>query len=293
MDQMKLRFLLPLLGASLLIACSDEQNSKTSVSTSLVGVEALIVPEISTTTTTTTTSTTTSVAPITTQPGPREITIGMSHLGRPILAVQIQDSPHRPVIAIGSIHGDESMGLEVVERLRNSPDIPEGLNLWIIPTVNPDGLAASVRGNARGVDLNRNFATDDWQFVGQGSEKYSGEAAASEVETKAVQQFVLEQQPLLVVWWHQFGYYVDEQRTVANFDLIRRFSELTGLPITDVGCGSTPCVGNATVFINSNIEGASSFVVELPRDVSSRALDEQAQAFLAVAEMATQNIFAQ
>ena len=162
MDQMKLRFLLPLLGASLLIACSDEQNSKTSVSTSLVGVEALIVPEISTTTTTTTTSTTTSVAPITTQPGPREITIGMSHLGRPIVAVQIQDSPHRPVIAIGSIHGDESMGLEVVERLRNSPDIPEGLNLWVIPTVNPDGLAASVRGNARGVDLNRNFATDDW-----------------------------------------------------------------------------------------------------------------------------------
>ena len=286
---MKLRFLLPLLGASLLFACSNEQNSKDSVSSSLVGVEASIAPETSTTTSTTTTS----VAPSTTQPGPREIPIGMSHLGRPIVAVQIQDSPHRPVIAIGSIHGDESMGLEVVERLRNSPDIPEGLNLWIIPTVNPDGLAASVRGNARGVDLNRNFATDDWRFVGQGSEKYSGDAAASEVETKAVQQFVLEQQPLLVVWWHQFGYYVDEQRTVANFDLIRRFSELTGLPITDVGCGSTPCVGNATVFINSNIDGASSFVVELPRDVSSRALDEQAQAFLAVAEMATQNIFAQ
>ena len=291
MDQMKLRFLLPLLGASLLIACSDEPNSKTSVSTSLVGVEASIAPE--TTTTTTSPTTTTSVAPTTTQPELREVVIGTSYLGRPILAVQIQDSPHRPVIAIGSIHGDESMGLEVVERLRNSPDIPEGLNLWIIPTVNPDGLAASVRGNARGVDLNRNFATDDWRFVGQGSEKYSGEAAASEVETRAVQQFVLEQQPLLVVWWHQFGYYVDEQRTVANFDLIRRFSELTGLPITDVGCGSTPCVGNATVFINSNIEGASSFVVELPRDVSSRALDEQAQAFLAIAEMATQNIFAQ
>jgi len=290
MDQMKLRFLLPLLGASLLFACSDEQNSKTSVSTSLVGVEASIAPE--TTTTTTSPTTTTSVAPTTTQPELREVVIGTSYLGRPILAVQIQDSPHRPVIAIGSIHGDESMGLEVVERLRNSPDIPEGLNLWIIPTVNPDGLAASVRGNARGVDLNRNFATDDWRFVGQGSEKYSGEAAASEVETKAVQQFVLEQQPLLVVWWHQFGYYVDEQRTVANFDLIERFSELTGLPITDVGCGSTPCVGNATVFINTNIGGASSFVVELPREVSSRALDEQAMAFLAIAEMATQNNFA-
>lgn len=217
----------------------------------------------------------------------------MSHLGRPIVAVQIQDSPHRPVIAIGSIHGDESMGLNIVERLRNSLNIPDVLNLWVIPTANPDGLAVAARGNARGVDLNRNFATDDWRIVGQGSEKYSGEAAASEVETRALQQFFLDQQPLLVVWWHQFGYYVDEQRTVANFDLIERFSEMTGLPITDVGCGSTSCLGNATVFINSNIERASSFVVELPRVVSSRVLDGQAQAFLAIAEMATQNIFAQ
>jgi hypothetical protein len=297
MEKMKSRFLLTLLAASFLLACSDEQNSEIFVSSSLVNAESSIAPETSTTTATvtmsTTTTTTTSVASTTTQPGPREVTIGTSHLGRPIVAVQIQDSPHRPVIAIGSIHGDESMGLEVVERLRNSPDIPEGLNLWIIPTVNPDGLGASTRGNARGVDLNRNFATNDWRLVGQGSEKYSGETAASEVETQAVQQFVLEQQPLLVVWWHQFGNYVDEQRTVANFELIERFSEMTGLPITDVGCGSTPCVGNATVFINLNIEGASSFVVELPRVVSSRALDEQAKAFLAIAEMATQNIFAQ
>ena len=182
------------------------------------------------------------------------------------------------------------MGLEVVERLRNSPDIPEGLNLWIIPTVNPDGLAASVRGNARGVDLNRNFATDDWRPVGEGSEKYSGETAASEPETQAVQLFMLEQQPVLVVWWHQFGKYVDEQRTVANFELIERFSVMTGLPITFVGCGSTPCVGNATVFINSRIAGASSFVVELPRQVSSSDIDHQAAAFLEIAEMATRNI---
>ena len=185
------------------------------------------------------------------------------------------------------------MGLEVVERLRNSSDIPEDLNLWIIPTVNPDGLAASVRGNARGVDLNRNFATDDWRVVGQGSEKFSGETAASEVETQAVQQFILDQQPLLVVWWHQFGYYVDEQRTVANFELIERFAELTGMPITYVGCGSTPCVGNATVFINTRVDGASSFVVELPRQVSDAAIDQQATAFLEIAEMATRNISAQ
>ncbi len=289
---MKLRFFLPFICITLSFACSDEQSIKTSVGSSDGTVETSIVPETSTSTTTIT-STTTSVAPTTTQPELREVIIGTSVLGRPIVAVQIQDSPQRPVIAVGSIHGDESMGLKVVERLQNLSDIPEDLNLWVIPTVNPDGLAASVRGNARGVDLNRNFATDDWQAVGRGSEKYSGEYAASEVETKAVQQFFLEQQPLLVVWWHQFGYYVDKQKTVSHFELIERFSEMTGLPIAYVGCGSTPCVGNATVFINSNIDGASSFVVELPHDVSSRTLDEQAKAFLVIAEMATQNIFAQ
>lgn len=274
-----------------LIACSKEQSSEIPIVSSSVKVETSIIPSTSTISTTSPISTTSSVSPSSTQPKLREITIGWSTLGRPIVAVQIHDSPQRPVIAVGSIHGDESMGLKVVERLRSSSDISDDLNLWVIPTVNPDGLAVAVRGNARGVDLNRNFATDDWMAVGQGSEKYSGEEAASEVETQAMQQFFLEQQPVLVVWWHQFGNYVDEQRTVSHFELIERFSEMTGLPITYVGCGSTPCVGNATVFINSKIEGASSFVVELPRDVSAQALDLQAKAFLDIAEMATRNFF--
>lgn len=282
---MKLGLLVPVLCVYLLCACSDEQSSEISVGSRVEKAEMLI------TSTTSTTSTTTSISPTTTQPKIREITIGMSTLGRPIVAVQIHDSPQRPVIAVGSIHGDESMGLKVVERLRSGSDIPDDLNLWVIPTVNPDGLASAVRGNARGVDLNRNFATEDWRAVGEGSEKYSGEEPASEVETQAVQQFFLEQQPLLVVWWHQFGNYVDEQRTVSHFELIERFSEMTGLPITYVGCGSTPCVGNATVFINSKIEGASSFVVELPRDVSAQTLDRQAKAFLDIAEMATRKFF--
>lgn len=90
------------------------------------------------------------------------------------------------------------MGLNIVERLRNSLNIPDVLNLWVIPTANPDGLAVAARGNARGVDLNRNFATDDWRIVGQGSEKYSGEAAASEVETRALQHFSLTSSRC---WW--------------------------------------------------------------------------------------------
>jgi protein MpaA len=267
--------LLPLvLMANLVLGCSNEKNLVSAV------LPSYVVPETSTP------STTTIAAPTSTQPESRELTIGMSVLGRPIVAVHVQDSPHRPVIAIGSIHGDEAMGLKVIERLLNVAEIPVDLNLWVISTVNPDGLALGTRGNANGVDLNRNFATDDWRIVGRGTEKYSGEKAASETETRAVQEFLIDQKPLLVVWWHQYGQYVDDQRTVADYDLIKQFSELTGFPIKYVGCGSTPCIGNATAFINSRIESASSFVVELPREVPVGILDQQVNAFLVIAEAA-------
>ena len=270
----KLKLLPLVLMTNLVLGCSSEENLVSSV------LPSYVVPETSTT------STTTIVAPTSTQPELSELTIGMSALGRPIVAVHVQDSPHRPVIAIGSIHGDEAMGLKVIERLLNVAEIPEDLNLWVISTVNPDGLALGTRGNANGVDLNRNFATDDWRIVGRGTEKYSGQNAASETETRALQKFLIEQKPLLVVWWHQFGQYVDDQRTVADYDLIKQFSALTDFPIKYVGCGSTPCIGNATAFINSRIEGASSFVVELPREVLVGTLDQQVNAFLVIAEVA-------
>ena len=274
MEWTRLKLLLLVLMANLVLGCSSEENLMSSV------LPSYVVPETSTP------STTTIAAPTSTQPESRELTIGMSVLGRPIVAVHVQDSPHRPVIAIGSIHGDEAMGLKVIERLLNVAEIPVDLNLWVISTVNPDGLALGTRGNANGVDLNRNFATDDWRIVGRATEKYSGENAASETETRAVQEFLIEQKPLLVVWWHQYGQYVDDQRTVADYDLIKQFSELTDFPIKYVGCGSTPCIGNATAFINSRIEGASSFVVELPREVPVRILDQQANAFLVIAKSA-------
>jgi len=274
MEWTRLKLLPLVLMTNLVLGCGSEENLVSSV------LPSYVVPETSTT------STTTIVAPTSTQPELRELTIGMSALGRPIVAVHVQDSPYRPVIAIGSIHGDEAMGLKVIERLLNVAEIPGDLNLWVISTVNPDGLALGTRGNANGVDLNRNFATDDWRIVGRGTEKYSGGKAASETETRAVQEFLTEQKPLLVVWWHQYGEYVDDQRTVADYDLIKQFSELTDFPIKYVGCGSTPCIGNATAFINSRIEGASSFVVELPREVPVRILDQQANAFLVIAEAA-------
>ena len=88
--------------------------------------------------------------------GERE-TIGRSVQGRPLVAT-VSGDPEAPlrVLVVGAIHGDETAGMRVARRLIASPP-PHGVALWVVPTLNPDGVAAGTRGNAHGVDLNRNF----------------------------------------------------------------------------------------------------------------------------------------
>src|SRR5215210_6353972 len=67
-------------------------------------------------------------------------------------------SAHAPVkvLVVGSLHGTEPGGHEVVARLRRAHP-PRGVALWLVDDLNPDGTAARRRQNAHGVDLNRNF----------------------------------------------------------------------------------------------------------------------------------------
>jgi murein peptide amidase A len=72
------------------------------------------------------------------------------------------------VLVIGGIHGDELTSVAIVFRwieLLKQPAFDAARYHWrVIPVLNPDGLLAkpSTRVNARGVDLNRNFPTDNW-----------------------------------------------------------------------------------------------------------------------------------
>ena len=83
------------------------------------------------------------------------------------------------------MHGDERAGTRVVRRLRRLP-LPAGVDLWLVPTMNPDGAAADVRTNAHAVDLNRNFPRY-WRSAGAGTATWSGPSPASEPETRALQ----------------------------------------------------------------------------------------------------------
>ncbi len=138
----------------------------------------------------------------------RELTIGLSAQGRPITAVQV-GSGERKLVVVGDTHGGPEantyrLTLALIEHFRARPDdVPPGVRLYLIPTVNPDGLALNSRFDSYGVDLNRNMNTNldacpdnDWQptvFGAYGIVSNTGGAFAdSQLESRVIRNFLLD-----------------------------------------------------------------------------------------------------
>lgn len=209
---------------------------------------------------------------------PTPVSIGTSVNGRKILAYRKGDprSIYKRVI-IGQLHGNEKAGYTAARTLL-SQDI-RGIDLWIIPTANPDGYAAGTRKNARGVDLNRKFPTY-WKYAyPPSSGYYQGPSPASEPETKAMMAFLRKYQPQRVVVMHQPLYGVDSlgMKSVWFQSRLVRF---TGLPSKSFTCDADMCRGTLAVWYGKNFQGYV-VTVELARDPSSATIAQVAQGVLA------------
>lgn len=187
--------------------------------------------------------------------------IGHSVEGRPI--VFFRDSAPDPalkVLIVGDIHGNEAAGMRITRRLIAGPP-PARTDLLVLPTINPDGLAAGTRGNAHGVDLNRNFPFR-WRPLGGG--EYSGTGPLSEPETRAAYRLILRTHPDLTIWFHQPFGLID--RPNGNPLAARRFADLINLPLVRL---PGPYPGSASRWQNHHIKGSTAFVAELPQRASA------------------------
>ena len=188
--------------------------------------------------------------------GAKRLVFGRSVQGRPLVAWAF-GSPHarRKVLVVGCIHGNECAGLAITSALRHQ-SVPRGVQLWLVPEMNPDGTAADTRQNAHGVDLNRNFPCR-WQPIADPT-YYSGPRAASEPETRAAMSLVRRIRPTVTIWYHQHMDLVD----MAGGDrgVARRYAEIAGLRPTCL----TFLSGVETGWSNHTFPGTTSFVVELP-----------------------------
>ncbi|HSH95386.1 MAG TPA: M14 family metallocarboxypeptidase [Roseimicrobium sp.] len=66
------------------------------------------------------------------------------------------DGDRRIYISAG-IHGDEPAGPLAVRQLVQDHEWPEGVEIWLLPCLNPAGFRINRRENPSGVDLNRDY----------------------------------------------------------------------------------------------------------------------------------------
>ncbi len=86
---------------------------------------------------------------------------GTSVQGIPLVAWwPTTDAPTRVVWA--AIHGEESVTMQAAHQALRQVHADSACAV-VVPVLNPDGVLAATRQNARGVDLNRNFPAPTWQ----------------------------------------------------------------------------------------------------------------------------------
>jgi predicted deacylase len=199
-----------------------------------------------------------------------KVVIGHSVRHRPIVAYHLgEQGPGIPTMMIVStMHGNERQIQQIPEALRDGRRI-HGVDLWVVPVMNPDGLARDTRQNARGVDLNRNFPT---HWVHTTGHYGSGPRAASEPETRAMMRFLLKVRPDRLVSFHQplHGVDLDSRRPGFSHQVARALH----LPVSHVKCGGI-CGGTMTQWFEAHLPGTA-ITVEYGAHPSSHTLRVQA-----------------
>jgi protein MpaA len=211
-------------------------------------------------------------------PTGRHVLLGRSTDGRAIRATRVGDpDAQRKALVVGDIHGNEPAGIRITRALRKRH--PGAVDIWVVDTVNPDGLAAGTRRNAHGVDLNRNFPFR-WRPSSPASGYYGGPRPSSERETRVMKRWILRIEPSVTIWYHQpWGAVLAPCHGRARTQ--RRYAHRVHMPVSCRGAGLH---GTATSWQMHRLPRTRAFVVELgSRGVTKRAARRHARAAMLAA----------
>jgi murein peptide amidase A len=202
--------------------------------------------------------------------------LGRSEHGRPIYVLRVGDPAGPRVLVFGCVHGNETAGIAVARALELAHSTDD---VWIVPDLNPDGVAAGTRDDARGVDLNANWSSQ-WERGGRpGDVYYGGARPFSERETRLARHLIRRIHPRLTLWYHQHMNVVWAYgpSTPAG----RIYARLSGMALYH-----QPWLhGTATNWQNHHMPGTAALTIELPPgSLSAAAVRRQVRAALLTAQ---------
>ena len=164
---------------------------------------------------------------------------GRSHEGN-ALTVWVPEEKKPKILVLASMHGDEGETTVVLSEALRSVVSRDLVNAVIL-CCNPDGLVRGTRGNANGVDLNRNFPASNWSpdpvfYKSREKDQQDialspGAQAGSEAETRALLNLLERMKPQAVLTLHAALACIDD---LESSFFGRQLSERTGLPLAPV-----------------------------------------------------------
>ena len=204
---------------------------------------------------------------------------GRSVLGAPLLYYPSKSGCKLLVMA--GIHGEEPETTFLLSRVLRAFDEPFDSVAFIL-CVNPDGVALGTRGNANGVDLNRNFKTQNFSTEKVGSRSIleaprdtllsPGAFAESEPETQALVALIEKLKPASVLAMHAPMGCVDAPQKTTLVEGVMEAFNLPWLP--DIGYKTPGSFG--TWCGERNLECVT---LELPRMSLEQLFDRYGRTF--------------
>ena len=204
---------------------------------------------------------------------------GRSVLGAPLLYYPCKSGCKLLVMA--GIHGEEPETTFLLSRVLCAFDEPFDSVAFIL-CANPDGVALGTRGNANGVDLNRNFKTQNFSTEKVGSRSIleasrdtllsPGAFAGSEPETQALVALIEKLKPVSVLAMHAPMGCVDAPQKTTLVEGVMDAFNLPWLP--DIGYKTPGSFG--TWCGERNLECVT---LELPRMSLEQLFDRYGRSF--------------
>lgn len=198
-------------------------------------------------------------------PSSRGAAPDLSVEGRALEVHVLGDGP-RTLLVIAGIHGTEPAGGPLVRRfereLRAAPERLRDVTLVLVPELNPDGLAAGTRTNARGVDLNRNWPARNFTST----ERHGGDPL-TEPETRFLANLLELHRPVLVLSFHQPLACVDYDGPAEQ--IAERVARACNLPVKKLGARP----GSLGAYVGEDL-GVPILTLELPANAQRSSEEE-------------------